>query len=197
MSRALTDPRPVASTARATASFFRAGRDALDLGHEAEVGRDRHLGIEGRGLGQVSDDLLDLVRPLEDVDSPATTAFPSVAGRYPVRIRMVVVLPAALGPRSPQIMPFLDLEADALDRREVPVFLDEIGNFDHGASMLFENSGPARGVSRLGRGGETVHILSGSGMPMRERAFSSVFRVRDSVRALIALSSGFSSARTG
>src|ERR1700678_2924128 len=36
---------------------------------------------------------------------PATLALPSVGGRKQVRIRMVVVLPAPLGPRKPTICP--------------------------------------------------------------------------------------------
>src|SRR5579871_6188240 len=37
---------------------------------------------------------------------PATFALPSVGGRKQVRMRMVVVLPAPLGPRKPTICPF-------------------------------------------------------------------------------------------
>src|SRR5262249_2405589 len=37
----------------------------------------------------------------ERTSKPATRAEPAVAGREPVRIRIVVVLPAPLGPRKP------------------------------------------------------------------------------------------------
>src|SRR5262245_20292986 len=37
---------------------------------------------------------------------PATLADPAVGGRKQVRTRMVVVLPAPLGPRNPTISPF-------------------------------------------------------------------------------------------
>ena len=38
-------------------------------------------------------------------DEPATLADPLVGGMYPVRIRIVVVFPAPLGPRKPRISP--------------------------------------------------------------------------------------------
>ncbi len=38
--------------------------------------------------------------------NPATEADPSVGGRKPVRILIVVVFPAPLGPRNPRISPF-------------------------------------------------------------------------------------------
>src|SRR5580658_7236071 len=38
--------------------------------------------------------------------NPATLALPSVGGRKQVRMRMVVVFPAPLGPRKPTICPF-------------------------------------------------------------------------------------------
>src|SRR5262250_1480100 len=39
--------------------------------------------------------------------NPATVAVPALGGRKQVSIRMVVVLPAPLGPRNPTIWPFL------------------------------------------------------------------------------------------
>ena len=45
------------------------------------------------------------VRPLK-TSNPATLAVPSLGGRKHVRMRMVVVFPAPLGPRKPTIWPF-------------------------------------------------------------------------------------------
>src|SRR5258706_7748592 len=41
-----------------------------------------------------------------NTSKPATRAVPFVAGRKQVRMRIVVVLPAPLGPRKPRISPF-------------------------------------------------------------------------------------------
>ncbi len=41
---------------------------------------------------------------------PATFTEPLVGGRTPVMVRMVVVLPAPLGPRKPTISPFSTLK---------------------------------------------------------------------------------------
>ena len=48
---------------------------------------------------------LDLHRLLQN-SNPATFAVPDVGGRKQVRIRIVVVFPAPLGPRKPTICPF-------------------------------------------------------------------------------------------
>ena len=81
----------------------RAGH-VLELGPEAQVLPDPHLGVERHVLGQVADLAADLQRLVQDVvpgqDGPAAGR-----GRKVVRIRIVVVLPAPLGPSRPTISP--------------------------------------------------------------------------------------------
>ena len=43
--------------------------DALELADEGEVLDDLHLGVEGRGFGEVADALLDLLRVLQHVEA--------------------------------------------------------------------------------------------------------------------------------
>ena len=47
---------------------------------------------------------------------PATVALPAVGGRKQVSMRMVVVLPAPLGPRKADDLAFCDFEGDVVDR---------------------------------------------------------------------------------
>jgi hypothetical protein len=66
----------------------------------------------------------------EDVE-PATTAFPSVAGMYPVRIRIVVVFPAPFGPQESEDFTALDAEAHIVDRGDAAIPFGEVLNLNH------------------------------------------------------------------
>ena len=80
-------------------------RHALHLGHEAQVRRDVERVVEGRALGQVADAprRLDVLRWPCRSRPPVTR--PDVAAVKPAIMRIVVVLPAPLGPRKPTISP--------------------------------------------------------------------------------------------
>ena len=62
---------------------------------------------------------------------PQTRTVPEVAGRKPVMIRIVVVLPAPFGPRKPSISPGGRREGDVLDRRQIAVPFAQVRDFDH------------------------------------------------------------------
>ena len=66
-------------------------------------------------------------------------AFSSVA-----RKRMVVLLPAPLGPMKPNISPGADLQAEVIDRQQVAVTFGEIQEFDHSLFLVFTSG---RGAS--------------------------------------------------
>jgi len=70
--------------------------------------RTRHVGVDGRRLGQVPMRRLTSIGCFEHVE-PGHWTEPEVGGSTPVIIRMVVVLPAPLGPGS-QDFALLDLE---------------------------------------------------------------------------------------
>ena len=55
---------------------------------------------------------------------PATLALPAVGRASPVRIRIVVVLPAPFGPRSPKTDPGRHVEVEAVEREDAPNRLD-------------------------------------------------------------------------
>ena len=82
---------------------------------------------------------------------PAIRAEPSLGGRKPVSMRIVVVLPAPLGPRKPTTSPRLDPERDIVDGDDVSVALGEMGGLDHAAGCLADR---ARGAS--GDGSESA-----------------------------------------
>ena len=48
-----------------------------------------------------------------NTSNPATRAVPEVGGKKPVSIRIVVVLPAPLGPRNPSTSPALSSKLSA------------------------------------------------------------------------------------
>ncbi len=50
---------------------------------------------------------------------PPTVALPEVGFSRPQSMRMVVDLPAPLGPRKPKISPRPDLEVDVIDSDEI------------------------------------------------------------------------------
>ncbi len=104
--------------------------DAFDARDEAQVGRHRHVAVERRVLGQVADPPPHLER-LSKTSKPSTVTVPLVAGMKPVMMRMVVVLPAPLGPRKPRISPLARGERDVADRGEVAVALGQVANLDH------------------------------------------------------------------
>ena len=54
------------------------------------------------------------------MSKPATFTVPLVAGMKPVMMRMVVVLPAPLGPRKPRISPVWRGEADVATATRSP-----------------------------------------------------------------------------
>ena len=62
---------------------------------------------------------------------PAIRAEPCVGATKPVRSRIVVVLPAPLGPRKATTWPAGDRERDVADRQERPELLAEPVGFDH------------------------------------------------------------------
>ncbi len=62
---------------------------------------------------------------------PATVTVPLVGGRNPVIMRIVVVLPAPLGPSMPTISPSSDGEGDAVDGGEIAVAAGQALRFDH------------------------------------------------------------------
>ena len=87
----------------------RPGRDraawhALHRGAEAQVLLDPHLRVERDVLRQVADPART-PSGSRARSMPATRTLPAVAERNPVIIRIVVVLPAPLGPRKPSTSP--------------------------------------------------------------------------------------------
>src|ERR1039458_10458446 len=59
--------------------------------------------------------------------NPATVAVPAVGGRKQVRTRMVVVLPAPLGPRKPTIWPFSTSKEMLSDRKSTRLNSSHLG----------------------------------------------------------------------
>src|SRR6516165_4280478 len=55
--------------------------------------------------------------------SPPMSARPAVGGKKPVRMRMIVVFPEPLGPRSPMISPFSTLKETWFTARVAPKYL--------------------------------------------------------------------------
>ena len=80
---------------------LRAG-EALELAHEPQIFGRLHLGVERRSFGQIPDSLFDF-EGCSRTSKPATEAVPEEGERKQVRMRMVVVFPAPLGPRNPTI----------------------------------------------------------------------------------------------
>ena len=66
------------------------------------------------------------------MSKPATVPAPPLGARMPQSMRMVVDLPAPLGPRNPNTSPLLDLEADAIDGHEAAEPLFQVFDDDGG-----------------------------------------------------------------
>ena len=58
-------------------------------------------------------------------------ALPEVAVRKPARMRMVVLLPAPLGPRKPTTCPLGDVEGDVLHGGVIAVVFRQVADMDH------------------------------------------------------------------
>src|SRR5207302_4690100 len=80
-------------------------RQSLQLAHKFQVLGRLHLRVDWRRLGQIADSLLTS-NGCSRTSKPATLAVPADGGRKQVSMRIVVVLPAPLGPRNPTIWPF-------------------------------------------------------------------------------------------
>ena len=136
--------------------------DLLDLGDEAEVGRDRHVQVEGDDLGQIADRPLDGVGLVEDVEPgdrrPARRGR-QVAGQDAHRRRLAGRVRAEQAPDAAR----LDLEGQVADGDELPISLGEPLNFDH-VHLRYQVPKPPAGRRAL------RHMRSGGGMPMRPRA---------------------------
>src|SRR6476620_4452470 len=94
---------------------------------------------------------------------PAILAMPLVAGIYVVRMRMVVVLPAPLGPRKPTISPRATSKLMFRTATTGPKSLDRFLTSIMGAQRLHQGEPPA------GRAGGGVADKAGRGF-MRETA---------------------------
>ena len=95
-------------------------RHAAQFRDEAQVAFDAHIGVERRGLRQVADLAARFERLGKNIE-PVDQTVPAVAGMKPVMMRMVVVLPAPLGPRKPRIGPVFGLERNVFDRDKIAV----------------------------------------------------------------------------
>ena len=62
---------------------------------------------------------------------PSTRSSPAVTGDMHAIMRIVLVLPAPLGPRKPNDSPGRDLEVDAVDGREVAEPLGQRAGMEH------------------------------------------------------------------
>jgi hypothetical protein len=108
----------------------RAARHAPDLGGEAQVVVDPHLGVERRRLGQVADLAAHLERVLDDVepvDRGLAGTRQQVAGQDLHRRR----LPGAVGAQEADDLAPRDLEGDSLQGLGGAVQLRQILNVDH------------------------------------------------------------------
>ena len=80
------------------------GGDLLDRGDEDQVRRLGHVWVEGQDFRQIDEDLLELVRLVEDVVI-SDRGFAFRGGQVAAKMRLVI-FPAALGLRKPQILSF-------------------------------------------------------------------------------------------
>ena len=81
--------------------------------------------------GRVADHTARPQRVGNDVVAGDDRRWPLVGGKTPHRMRMVVLLPAPLGPRKPTISPARHLERDVVDRGQRAEPLGEMAGLDH------------------------------------------------------------------
>ena len=67
---------------------------------------------------------------------PSTRSVPSVTGETQPIMRIVLVLPAPLGPRNPNASPACDLEVDPVDGDQLAESLGQAAREDEGLSFL-------------------------------------------------------------
>jgi hypothetical protein len=107
-----------------------AARDAMNLGHEAEVVAHLHLGVQRYVLGQVADPPTSFQRLREHVVSGhprRAVGRGHVARDDPHRRR----LPGAVRSKEAEDLARLDVERDAADRDLFAVAFTEVLDFDH------------------------------------------------------------------
>ena len=115
---------------------------AVEPCHKAQVLSCVHLVVKSDVLRQIAYLFLYPQRVSGRIEA-ADRARPEVGSVRPRSMRMVVVLPAPLGPRNPKISPSVDPEGDAVDRCLRAVHFRKAIGFDDGPSFQISAS-PAR-----------------------------------------------------
>ncbi len=140
-------------SARSTAAAARRAGNAVEHGEHREVLLGGQLGVE---VVQLRDDPhagAGLLRLGGDVDSPSTSIEPDVGRACPVSMRIVVDLPAPLGPSSPRTMPRGTVSVEAVDRRDRAELLDDLVEDDRVSSPL--RTAPPRTCAACRAGGRS------------------------------------------
>ena len=145
---------------------------------------DGQVAVEGEFLGHVADDRLDGLRLGGRCRSRRRCPRPRSGWRMPQSMRMVVDLPAPLGPRKPKISPLATLERDMVDRGERPERLGQVLDVDarlaHPATL---RPRPRRG-RRGGRRSPFLILIEGQEHVLERRADLLETRIRRSSRGL-------------
>ena len=111
--------KPTRSIHSSTAARLSRAVEAEQPGVEPQVLFDRQIVPQTRALRHVADAQLDRLGIARDVVAEHLGRTRRTAPSTPHSIRIVVDLPAPLGPRKPQISPGMDLERDLVDGDEV------------------------------------------------------------------------------
>jgi len=135
--RRTSPSRQRSSTSAAPA--HRGAIEPLEPAAPAEVLLDAQLRVEGDVLGRYPIWSPDGDRVAEEIAPPRVTR-PDDGGRKPVSMRIVVVLPGAVGPSMPRISP-PEREGDPGDGSEVAETPRQLLRFDHSVAPLLERAG--------------------------------------------------------
>ena len=109
--------------------------NTLDGSDETQIGPRGHVGVDGRIFRQVADPLLHLDGILEDVE-PAHLRLAARRRQDSGEDAHGRRLAGAVGAEETEDLARLHLEADVVDRLQLPVALHQVLDFNHEAQLL-------------------------------------------------------------
>ena len=129
---------------------------AVDAAEEAQVLGHRQVAVEREFLRHVADALRARASGFCATSMPATMARPPLGRSRPHRMRMVVDLPAPLGPRKPMISPRAMSKLTLVDGDEVAEALDQAFGDNWSGCRCARHCRPITRALRLERARRTV-----------------------------------------